>query len=141
MNYCNCGMSTGSLILEGCHLMLGWFLLFKNLSTLFYLYFHRGLCFLLLALCYAVGILFRLVYFREVLDHLHCLHLSYFLWDIICFLPFLVWNHFLLFDQLTFIVHNQSNSFLGETFSSIYSIFSLCMVSNVLEKSLNNRVT
>ena len=37
----------------------------------------------------------------------HCLRLSFFLWDIVCFLYILIWNHFLLTDLLIFLVRNQ----------------------------------
>ena len=41
-----------------------------------------------------------------LLDNLQCLYLSYFLQNIICFLPFWVQSHFLFVDLLMFKVYN-----------------------------------
>ena len=60
----------------------------------------------ILPLGYAVGILLELVYLREVLDHLRCLRLPFFLRDIAYVLSFLMWNHFLLLDLCVFEVRS-----------------------------------
>ena len=62
------------LILEPCYLMEMTHACLKN--ELFYLRSCGGQWFLLLALDYAAGILLRLVYLQEALDHLHSRRLS-----------------------------------------------------------------
>ena len=69
--------------------------------TLFCLRSCRDQCLLLPIPGYATGIWLGLVCLQE-----EPFYLLLFLWDIVCFLPFWVLNHFLLLDLSTFKVHS-----------------------------------
>ena len=65
---------------------------------------------------YAAGIWLGQAYLWEALNHLS---ICQFLWDIICFLTFWMWNHFLLSNLLRFVVINLDKLSIGMVLISL----------------------